>query len=1106
MLGATEVWLDGHLLDLGAHKPRAVLAALALSGGRAVSPDSLADLVWGEHPPDGMAGTLQAYVSGLRRVIEPDRAPRAAPTRLVTVPPGYALRVDEDALDAMRFGALVNDVRRGLGRRAHVWDAPALPPTGLAAALERLEEALGLWRGTPYLELGEAPSAVAERGRLEELRLVALEDRATLALALGDDATAAAELEALTAAYPLREQLWALRAVALARGGRQADALDVLARLRTVLDEELGLEPSAPLQHLQTALLRQDPDLVRSPEPAAPRAAAPVAPRQTARSAPSSAPAWPLVGRDAQLGTLVGRLDEAVAGTPAFVALTGDPGIGKTRLCAELVGVARERGVRVVVGRCSQDDGAPPLWPWQQVLSTLGADLDVGGGDDEGAEFRSWDGLVRRVLEAAAGEPLVVVLDDLHWADVSSLRVLRLLLDTVEHGHLLLLATWRAHPEPSGALADVAESLARRHAARLELGGLGVPDVVRILHGVAQLDLTGAQADALASRTDGNPFFLVEYARLARDRGGLGTLVDEADPPTAVGDVLTRRLDRLPEESRRLVERAAVIGRDFELEVLAEVAGVSEDGVLDLLDPVVAAGLVRERRAGDFVFAHALVRDTAYAATGPTRRARVHAAVAAALDRRVGRETESARHWLGAGPAHAARAWRAAASAAASARAVHAYEQAAELLEAALDRMDEDPEASDADRYRLLMSLADAHRWRGAWLSLVPTVHRSLEVAGRIGDVRLLAEAASSLAIGALWQTAAYPETNPQVVAALEDSLRRLPDEDDALRCRVMMALATELYYAAPLAVRAALAEDAVAMARRIGDEQLLVDACEVGFAAIWVPGNAARRLALATEAMERAERLGADRSFVTAATMRAIAEGELGLVAEMEASGAIVLHHAARLHLDFPLQVVESLLLSWHAMRGRFEEAESALARMEVLAERVSIHNADYGMAGALIAIRLWQGRLGEVIPLFDVLGPGPLPIVSLHLVFLLRNGDLDAARAAHDTYVVDLTRVDWYAPINQACAAEAALGLGDPALAAAAYDLMRDRTGETVNAGSGLTLGPVDAFLALAAAALGDHETAAAHADEALRLIDLWDLPLCRTWFEHQRATYAF
>ena len=1105
MLGATEVWLDGHPLDLGAHKPRALLAALALSGGRAVSPDSLADLVWGESPPDGMAGTLQAYVSGLRRVIEPERAPRAAPTRLVTVPPGYALRVDEDALDAMRFGALVNGVRRRLGRREHVWDPPALPSTDLAAALAQLDEALALWRGTPYLELGEAPSAVAERGRLEELRLVALEDRATLALALGDDATAAAELEALTAAYPLREQLWALRAVALARGGRQADALEVLARLRTVLDEELGLEPSAPLQHLQTALLRQDPDLVRSPgrAPARP-AAAPLPP--AAAPAPRSTPAWPLVGRDAQLGTLVGRLDEAVAGSPAFVALTGDPGIGKTRLCAELVAVARERGVRVVVGRCSQDDGAPPLWPWQQVLSTLGADLDIGGGDDEGAQFRTWDGLVRRVLEAADSEPLVVVLDDLHWADASSLRVLRLLLDTVQDGHLLLLATWRAHPEPTGALADVAESLARRHAARLELAGLGVPDVVRILHSVAQLDLSGAQADALASRTDGNPFFLVEYARLARDRGGLGTLVDEVDPPTAVGDVLTRRLDRLPAECRRLVERAAVVGRDFELEVLAEVAGISEDEVLDLLDPVVAAGLVRERRAGEFVFAHALVRDTAYAAIGPTRQARAHARVAEALDRRVGRETESARHWLGAGPAHAGRAWRAAASAAASARAVHAYEQAAELLEAALDRTDDDPGASDVDRYRLLMSLADAHRWRGAWLSLVPTVHRALDVADRIGDVRLLAEAASSLAIGALWQTAGYAETNPRVVAALEESLRRLPDEDDALRCRVTMALATELYYAAPLEARAALAEDAVAMARRIGDEQLVVDACEVGYAAIWAPATAARRLALAREAMERAAGIGAERSFVTAVTMRAIVEGELGLVPEMAASTAVLREHASRLHLDFPLQVAEALLVSWFAMRGQFDEAEASYARMGELAERVSIHNAEYGLAGALIAIRLWQGRLEEVIPLFDVLGPEPLPIVSLHLVFLLRNGEVERARESHAAYRVDLSRTDWYSPVNQAAAAEAALGLGDAALAAAAYDLLRDHAGGTICAGSGLALGPVDAFLAHAAAALGDREAAAEHAAEALRLMDLWDLPLCRTWFERQRATYSF
>ena len=125
VLGATEVWLDGRPVDLGALKPRSVVAALALSGGRAVSPDTLADLVWGEQPPDGVAGTLQAYVSGLRRALEPGRAPRTPPTVLVTVPPGYALRLDDDAIDAVRFAAQVNGVRRRLGRRAHAWDPVA---------------------------------------------------------------------------------------------------------------------------------------------------------------------------------------------------------------------------------------------------------------------------------------------------------------------------------------------------------------------------------------------------------------------------------------------------------------------------------------------------------------------------------------------------------------------------------------------------------------------------------------------------------------------------------------------------------------------------------------------------------------------------------------------------------------------------------------------------------------------------------------------------------------------------------------------------------------------------------------------------------------------
>ena len=287
-------------------------------------------------------------------------------------------------------------MHRRLGTRGTWWEPPGLTDDVISACLAEVEEALALWRGTPYVDLEEAPSAVAERARLEELRSVALEDRAVLRLALGDHGTVAAELESLTAAYPLRERLWGLRAVALARAGRQADALDALREVRDVLDRELGLEPSAQLRDLQTAVLRQDPALSRGAAVAAPAAPLPTAPPAAPRL-----PDWPLVGRDDQLAVLVDALAAAEQGAPRFAALTGEPGIGKSRLCGELAARAVANGARVVVGRCSQDDGAPPLWPWRQVLRGLGAELAVPDADDEGAEFRTWEAITDRVAEAA---------------------------------------------------------------------------------------------------------------------------------------------------------------------------------------------------------------------------------------------------------------------------------------------------------------------------------------------------------------------------------------------------------------------------------------------------------------------------------------------------------------------------------------------------------------------------------------------------------------------------------------------------------------------------------------------------------------------------------
>src|SRR4051794_36086428 len=225
--------------------------------GQPVGQDALVDMLWGDTPPTAVTATLQGYVARLRRALEPDRAPRAPSEVLVTQQTGYVLNLPEEALDSARFEAAVGSAhaRIGTGMTA---DPEAAELEELFASLN---EGLSLWRGLPYTELEDAAAAQAERARLEELRAMALEDRAVAALGLGRHAMVAGELEVLTATYPLRERLWGLRALALTRSGRQADALEVLRQVREMLADELGLEPGAELRSLQTAVLRQDPSL-----------------------------------------------------------------------------------------------------------------------------------------------------------------------------------------------------------------------------------------------------------------------------------------------------------------------------------------------------------------------------------------------------------------------------------------------------------------------------------------------------------------------------------------------------------------------------------------------------------------------------------------------------------------------------------------------------------------------------------------------------------------------------------------------------------------------------------------------------------------------------
>jgi YVTN family beta-propeller protein len=248
LLGPVEVTLDGRPLELGRRKQRALLVLLALNANRVVSTDTLVDALWGERPPATAPVGLYGLVSALRKLLEPHR-----PGVLRRKEPGYVVELPPEQIDIGRFELLAAEGRR------------ALAAGDAESAAMKLAEALELWRGPPLHDLADFSFAQTEIGRLDELRLAAVEDRFAADLGLGRNGQLVPELESLVSQHPLRERMRAQLMLALYRGGRQADALAVYRDARTALVEGLGIEPSAELQALERAILEQDPSLLLSP-------------------------------------------------------------------------------------------------------------------------------------------------------------------------------------------------------------------------------------------------------------------------------------------------------------------------------------------------------------------------------------------------------------------------------------------------------------------------------------------------------------------------------------------------------------------------------------------------------------------------------------------------------------------------------------------------------------------------------------------------------------------------------------------------------------------------------------------------------------------------
>lgn len=704
VLGPLRVIYAGAELSIATRRQRALLVLLLMHVGRVVSTERLIDQLWDGKPPPQAAVTLRSYVSGLRQALGGRDGLGSA---LVTRGQGYCIDVPPESVDAIRLRRLAEQGREHLHHRRP------------QPALDAFDAAIGSWSGDPLAEISDHEVAQSTIASLTENYLGAAEGRFEALLANGRHADALPALEAFTTDHPLREEPRLLHMLALYRSGRAAEALAVNRRFRALLNDELGLDPSMRFEQLTQQILRQDPTL----DP--PHRSMHQTTATTAPPTPAPRPGQAIVGRAHELGLLRTHLDALLSTrTGSLLLVSGEPGIGKTTMLGALQHEARAHGVAVHTGSAPAATGAPAFWPWSQVVDSMAAGLDgealrqacagnaravsrmsatvaerighpapVTGGSPQTLRFLLYEAVSAFIARAAGDDPLVIVIDDLQWADLSSLELLSYLTPSLGQRPLLVVAAYRdVAAERTEPLESTLATVWREGVTHdLSLSGLTVG-------GIAQLadDVLGASDEPairsrfvalLHERTGGNPFFVRQLVRLLLDSGSATTDPSALPVPPGVRHVVARRLTNLAPPVGALLAAAAVIGREFDLQTAAAAAALPPAEALDAFDEAARHGLVElaPGEAGRRRFVHALVQEVVLDRLPAGRAGTLHAAIGRQLERNGSATAEElARHMWAAREVVGPAAIPAQLAAADVAAGLFAYEQAESHLRRAL--------------------------------------------------------------------------------------------------------------------------------------------------------------------------------------------------------------------------------------------------------------------------------------------------------------------------------------------------------------------------------------------------------------------------------------
>ena len=698
-----------------------------------------------------------------------------------------------------------------------------------------------------------------------------------------------------------------------------------------------------------------------------------------------------LVGRERELERLDGALAGLAAGTGGLWLISGEAGIGKSRLVEWLAARAAEHDIRVAWGLSWEAGGAPSYWPWIQVLRELVA---VAGGaaevtarlgpsagalarllpevadlvadadgpprlDPEHASFHLMDAVARVVQTAAQRRPVVVILEDLHAADPSSLQVLDFVARQLRTSPALVVGT---HREAGADLSDRAPLIwrASRGAQSLRLARLDDGAIGRYVAAACGVEPPPCLVRRLLEATDGNPLHLAETVSLLRARGGPGVCADGGalGVPDSLRSAVSERLNRLSSGPRETLQVASILGRDFSVGPLAELAGSPPDEVGDALEVARDAGLVEAAPDGGWRFVHMLTREAVRSGLEPSRRRGLHRRRARQLAALADPPwSEIALHLDAAGAEHRAAAvdaWRRAARRAADR---HAFEDAADHWERAFAAMDEAADAGPEARLELLLDVADAQVTAGRADAGRASCRRAAELARTVGSARQLARAA--LIRGRVF---VYGTVDASLVQLFEEALDRLEPDELRLRALVTARLAAARQPSAPPEGPFELARQAVDLARRVDDPRVLLDTITSASSALMDLAEPSERLALNREHVRLAEAL---RDPVSAfrGHLRVMVDAlELGRITEIDRALAAAEALAGRTGLPHHRWVVEAGYALRDTMSGRFGEAEHRLAAAAEAAAHAGDPNSERCLALQRIALDRARERHAEL------------------------------------------------------------------------------------------------------------------------------------------------